>query len=72
MGFDTDYIIAGCRDTLTDVNAKCINTRTGAVVNEFRNVQKSCLSLDVARDGSLACLTDTTGVLHMENVNLTR
>ena len=72
MGFDTDFIVAGCRDTLRNVNVKTINTRTGEIVNEFKDVQQSCLSLDVSRDGSLACLSDTTGVLHMENVNLIR
>lgn len=37
-GLDTDYIIAGCRDKLHNANAKCIATRTGVIVNEFKHV----------------------------------
>jgi hypothetical protein len=70
LGLDSDFIMAGCRDRLNESHVKCIATRTGAVVNEFKYVKDSCLSLDVSRDGSLAVLADTTGVLHMENINL--
>lgn len=38
MGFDSDFIIAGCRDSLNNSNVKCIATRTGAIVNEFKYV----------------------------------
>lgn len=70
QGLDSDFIMAGCCDRLGEKHVKCIATKTGAIVNEFNYVQKSCLSLDVSRDGSLACLSDSTGVLHMEDVNL--
>ena len=64
-----DYIMAGVRDTLKDVPVKCFNTRTGKIVQEFKSVNKCCLSLDTSRDGNLAAMGDWQGVLHLENVN---
>ena len=61
-----------CRDNLRGLPVKAFNTRTGEIVHEFRVVQKSCLSVDVSRDGQMAVLGDTTGIVHMENMNYIR
>ena len=71
-GFDSDYILAGCRDTKSNMHVKCIHTRTGNIVNEFSRVNQSCLTLDISRDGSIACIGDKSGVVHMENVNMAK
>jgi len=71
-GLDSDYILAGCRDSVRSMHVKCIHTRTGNIVNEFSHVNQSCLTLDVSRDGSIACLGDKSGVIHMENVNMAK
>lgn len=64
-----DMIIAGCRDEIYNKPVKAFNTRTGEIVHEFKFVETSCLSLDVSKDGHMACMGDTTGVFHMDNLN---
>lgn len=46
-----DMILAGCRDEHYNKPVKAFNARSGEIVNEFKFVERSCLSLDISRDG---------------------
>lgn len=58
-------VIAGCTD---DIPAKCFNFKTGGTLQEFTNLQRSCYSIDVSRDGSQVALGDYYGNLLVENL----
>jgi hypothetical protein len=51
-----------------DIPAKCFNFKTGTVIQEFNRLQRSCFTLDVARDCSLAAFGDYNGNLQIENL----
>lgn len=62
-----NLILAGCSDD--QVSAKCFDSLTGEIVEEFHRVEGNCFSLDVSQDGTLACMGDASGALHFENIN---
>ena len=62
-----NLIVAGCSDE--NVSAKCFDSLTGEVVEEFHRVEGNCFTTDVSRDGTLACFGDASGALHFENIN---
>lgn len=60
-------VLAGCSDA--EVSVKCFDSQNGEILDEFHRVQGNCFSLDVARDGQLACLGDSNGSVHFESIN---
>ena len=62
-----NLVLAGCSDD--HVSAKCFDTLTGETVEEFHRVSGNCFTLDISKDGALACFGDASGALHFENVN---
>ena len=62
-----NLVIAGCSDET--VSAKCFDTKTGEVVEEFHRIAGNCFTLDVSTDATLACFGDAQGAIHFENIN---
>lgn len=62
-----NMVIAGCNDA--NISAKCFDTRSGDILEEFNRVSGNCFSVDVSSDGTLACFGDATGAIHLENIN---
>jgi len=64
-----NLILAGCSDE--NISAKCFDSKTGEIVEEFHRLNGNCFSLDVSTDGTLSCMGDSSGSLHFENINYT-
>ena len=62
-----NLILAGCSDDT--ISAKCFDSNTGEVIEEFHRVAGNCFSLDVSQEGTLAMFGDASGTLHFENIN---
>lgn len=62
-----NLVLAGCSDD--NVSAKCFNTLTGDVVEEFHRISGNCFTLDISPDSTLACFGDSSGAIHFENIN---
>ena len=51
-----NLVLAGCSDE--NVSAKCFDTLSGEIVEEFHRIAGNCFTLDVSPDSTLACFGD--------------
>ena len=62
----TNLVLAGCSDD--QLSAICFDYTTGKAEHYFNSVVGSCFTLDVSKDGKLACFGDSRGYLHIEDI----
>jgi len=61
-----DLILVGVSDD--SVSAKCFDSLTGEIMEEFNHVSGNCFSLDVAPDATFCAFGDSEGALNFENI----
>lgn len=63
-----DMVLVGCSGD-DKVSAKCFDTMTGEVIEDFHRVAGNCFTLDVSSDSTMVCFGDSKGAVHFENID---